>query len=119
MNENNHIIIYQSEDGKTHIEVKLEENTVWLTQQQIADLFGVKQPAVSKHFKNIFDSGELNKDSVYSIMEYTAADGKVYKTGFYNLDAIISVGYRVKSIIANSYVHCHRLKRLIWRQLRA
>lgn len=103
MNENNHIIIYQSEDGKTHIEVKLEENTVWLTQQQIADLFGVKQPAVSKHFKNIFDSGELNKDSVYSIMEYTAADGKVYKTGFYNLDAIISVGYRVNSIQATRF----------------
>ncbi len=103
MNENNHIIIYQSEDGKTHIEVKLEENTVWLTQQQMADLFGVKQPAVSKHFKNIFDSGELNKDSVYSIMEYTAADGKVYKTGFYNLDAIISVGYRVNSIQATRF----------------
>ena len=92
MNESNNIIIYQSEDGKTHIEVKLEKNTVWLTQQQIADLFGVKQPAISKHFKNIFDSKELNKDSVYSILEYTAADGKVYKTGFYNLDAIISVG---------------------------
>lgn len=103
MNENNHIIIYQSEDGKTHIEVKLEENTVWLTQQQIADLFGVKQPAISKHFKNIFESGELNKESVYSILEYTATDGKVYKTGFYNLDAIISVGYRVNSIQATRF----------------
>ena len=103
MNENNNIIIYQSEDGKTHIEVKFEENTVWLTQQQIADLFGVKQPAISKHFKNIFDSGELDKDSVYSILEYTAADGKVYKTGFYNLDAIISVGYRVNSIQATRF----------------
>ena len=103
MNENNNIIIYQSEDGKTHIEVKLEENTVWLTQQQIAELFGVKQPAISKHFKNIFDSGELNKDSVYSILEYTAADGKIYKTGFYNLDAIISVGYRVNSIQATRF----------------
>lgn len=103
MNENNNIIIYQGEDGKTHIEVKLEGNTVWLTQQQIAELFGVKQPAISKHFKNIFDSGELNKDSVYSILEYTAADGKVYKTGFYNLDAIISVGYRVNSIQATRF----------------
>lgn len=103
MNENNHIIIYQSEDGKTHIEVKLEENTVWLTQQQMADLFGVKQPAISKHFKNIFESGELNKESVYSILEYTATDGKVYKTGFYNLDAIISVGYRVNSIQATRF----------------
>ena len=103
MNESNNIIIYQSEDGKTHIEVKLENNTVWLTQQQIADLFGVKQPAISKHFKNIFDSEELNKGSVYSILEYTAADGKVYKTGFYNLDAIISVGYRVNSIQATRF----------------
>lgn len=103
MNENSNIIIYQSENGKTHIEVKLEENTVWLTQQQMADLFGVKQPAISKHLKNIFDSGELNKDSVYSILEYTASDGKIYKTGFYNLDAIISIGYRVNSIQATRF----------------
>ena len=103
MNENSNIIIYQSENGKTHVEVKLEENTVWLTQQQMADLFGVKQPAISKHLKNIFDSGELNKDSVYSILEYTASDGKIYKTGFYNLDAIISIGYRVNSIQATQF----------------
>ena len=103
MNENSNIIIYQSENGKTHIEVKLEENTVWLTQQQMADLFGVKQPAISKHLKNIFDSGELKKDSVYSILEYTASDGKIYKTGFYNLDAIISIGYRVNSIQATRF----------------
>ena len=103
MNENSNIIIYQGENGKTHIEVKLEENTVWLTQQQMADLFGVKQPAISKHLKNIFDSGELNKDSVYSILEYTASDGKIYKTGFYNLDAIISIGYRVNSIQATRF----------------
>ena len=103
MNENSNIIIYQSENGKTHVEVKLEENTVWLTQQQMADLFGVKQPAISKHLKNIFDSGELNKDSVYSILEYTASDDKIYKTGFYNLDAIISIGYRVNSIQATRF----------------
>ena len=103
MNENSNIIIYQSENGKTHVEVKLEENTVWLTQQQMADLFGVKQPAISKHLKNIFDSEELNKDSVYSILEYTASDGKIYKTGFYNLDAIISIGYRVNSIQATRF----------------
>lgn len=103
MNENSNIIIYQGENGKTHVEVKLEENTVWLTQQQMADLFGVKQPAISKHLKNIFDSGELNKDSVYSILEYTASDGKIYKTGFYNLDAIISIGYRVNSIQATRF----------------
>lgn len=103
MDESNNIIIYQSEDGKTHIEVKLEDKTVWLTQQQIADLFSVGQPAISKHLKNIFESGELDKNSVYSILEYTAADGKVYKTGFYNLDAIISVGYRVNSIQATRF----------------
>ena len=81
----------------------LQNETVWLTQQQIANLFGVNQPTISKHFKNIFDSGELDKNSVYSILEYTAQDGKIYKTGFYNLDAIISVGYRVNSIQATQF----------------
>ena len=79
------------------LDVRVRHETVWLTQQQIAQLFGVKQPAISKHLKNIFDSGELNENSVYSILEYTAADGKSYKTKFYNLDAILSVGYRVNS----------------------
>ena len=92
----NEIIIYQP-DSTIKLEVRLEDDTVWLTQQQIADLFGVKQPAISKHFKNIFESGELIESSVHSILEYTAADGKSYKTKFYNLDAILSVGYRVNS----------------------
>ncbi len=92
----NEIIIYQP-DSTLKLEVRLEEDTVWLTQQQIADLFGVKQPAISKHLKNIFESGELIESSVHSILEYTAADGKSYKTKFYNLDAILSVGYRVNS----------------------
>ena len=92
----NKIILYQR-DNSVELEVLLEEETVWLTQAQIAKLFGVKQPAISKHFKNIFLSEELNEFSVYSILEYTAADGKDYKTGFYNLDAILSVGYRVNS----------------------
>ena len=77
--------------------------TGWLTQQQIADLFGVKQPAISKHLNNIFKSGELNQVSVHSILEYTASDGKVYKTHFYNLDAILSVGYRVNSVNATAF----------------
>ena len=94
--EQNEIILYQP-DSTVRLEVRLEDETVWLTQQQIADLFGVKQPAISKHLKNIFDSGELNEISVHSILEYTAADGKTYKTKFYNLDAILSVGYRVNS----------------------
>ncbi len=105
MNDNtdSQIIIYQSENGKVQIDVTLQDETIWLTQQQIASLFGVNQPAISKHFKNIFDSGELDKDLVYSILEYTAQDGKTYKTGFYNLDAIISVGYRVNSIQATQF----------------
>lgn len=92
----NEIILYQP-DSTVKLEVRLENDTVWLTQQQIAGLFGVKQPAISKHLKNIFESGELMESSVHSILEYTAADGKSYKTKFYNLDAILSVGYRVNS----------------------
>ena len=70
--------------------------------EQIADLFGVKQPAISKHLNNIFRSGELKEDLVHSILEYTANDGKKYKTKFYNLDDILSVGYRVNSINATA-----------------
>ena len=92
----NEIVLYQPNE-QFQLEVQLKDETVWLTQQQIADLFGVKQPAVSKHLTNIFKEGELDKDSVHSILEYTAADGKVYSTQFYNLDAILSVGYRVNS----------------------
>jgi len=75
------IVLYQP-DENIRLEVKIDSaaGTVWLTQQQIADLFGVKQPAVSKHLNNIFISGELDKKSVHSILEYTATDGKVYKT---------------------------------------
>ncbi len=96
------IILYQPNET-VRLEVKIQEDTVWLTQQQIALLFGVKQPAISKHFKNIFESGELDELSVYSILEYTANDGKIYKTKFYNLDAILSVGYRVNSVYATAF----------------
>lgn len=92
----NEIILYQPNETMK-LDVRVQQETVWLTQQQIAQLFGVKQPAISKHLKNIFDSGELDEDSVHSILEYTAADGKSYQTKFYNLDAILSVGYRVNS----------------------
>ena len=94
--QDNEIILYQP-DSTVKLEVRLGNDTVWLTQQQIADLFGVRQPAISKHLKNIFESGELIEASVHSILEYTATDGKSYKTKFYNLDAILSVGYRVNS----------------------
>lgn len=96
------IIIYKSTKGP-EIKVKLEKETVWLTQEQISLLFGTKRPAVTKHLKNIFESGELKEKSVCSILEHTAADGKVYKTQFYNLDAIISVGYRVNSKRATQF----------------
>ena len=90
------IVVYQP-DEITRLEVRVNNDTIWLTQTQIAQLFGVGQPAISKHLKNIFSSGELEITAVHSILEYTAADGKTYKTGFYNLDAILSVGYRVNS----------------------
>lgn len=96
MDTNNEIILYQP-DETMKLEVRLENETVWLTQQQIADLFGTKRPAITKHLSNIFKSGELEENSVRSILEHTAADGKTYKTQFYNLDAILSVGYRVNS----------------------
>ena len=96
------IILYQP-DNSIQLDVRMENETVWLTQNQIANLFNVKQPAISKHLKNIFSSGELYEPAVYSILEYTANDGKNYKTGFYNLDAILSVGYRVNSKNATAF----------------
>lgn len=96
------IILYQPNES-LKLEVQIENDTIWLTQQQMAELFGVKQPAVSKHLNNIFKEGELDKASVHSILEYTAADGKSYKTQFYSLDAILSVGYRVNSKNATKF----------------
>lgn len=97
MEQNNEIILYQP-DSSVSLEVRVEDETVWLTQAQIADLFGVKQPAISKHLSNIYKSGELEENSTYSILEYMGNDGKqVYKTKYYNLDVILSVGYRVNS----------------------
>ena len=102
--DDSQIVLYQPNES-VKLEVKLDatHETVWLTQQQIADLFGTKRPAITKHLGNIFKSGELNQNSVSSILEHTASDGKVYKTQFYNLDAIISVGYRVNSINATAF----------------
>lgn len=92
------IIIYQTANGSTSIEVKLEQETIWLTQKQIAELFGTKRPAITKHLKNIFLSGELDEHSTCSILEHMGNDGKQrYQTTYYNLDAILSVGYRVNS----------------------
>ena len=97
-NLNDKIIIYQSEDGKTQLDVTLEHETVWLTQKQIAELFGTKRPAITKHLKNIYASEELTEDSTCSILEHMGNDGRqIYNTKYYNLDAILSVGYRVNS----------------------
>lgn len=99
----NEILLYTTPNGKVKVEIYLQNETVWLTQQKIADLFGVQRPAVTKHLKNIFDSEELKENSVSSILEHTAPDGKIYATKFYNLDAIISVGYRVNSAQATAF----------------
>jgi hypothetical protein len=96
-------ILYTSNEGKVNIDVHLQDETVWLTQKTISELYGVQRPAITKHLKNIFDYGELQEDSVSSILEHTASDGKKYKTKFYNLDAIISVGYRVNSYQATKF----------------
>ena len=98
------IVLYQpNESISLQVKIDASHDTVWLTQQQIADLFGTKRPAITKHLRNIFNSGEHDQNSVSSILEHTAADGKTYKTQFYNLDAIISVGYRVNSINATAF----------------
>lgn len=96
MEQQGEVILYQPDEA-IRLEVRLENETVWLTQAQIAELFGTGRQAITKHLKNIFTCGELEEDSVCSILELTASDGKVYKTKVYNLDAILSVGYRVNS----------------------
>ena len=95
--QDNEIILYQP-DSTVKLEVRLENETVWLTQQQIADLFGTKRPAITKHLTNIYKSGELEENSTCSILEHMGNDGtQRYTTKYYNLDAILSVGYRVNS----------------------
>lgn len=97
------IVLYQPNET-IQLEVHLKDETVWLTQQQIADLFGVKQPAISKHIANIYKSGELEEDGTYSILEYMGNDGKqLYTAKAYNLDMILSVGYRVNSTNATRF----------------
>ncbi len=97
MTKESEIIFYQGDDGNVKIEVFYHNETFWMTQKKIAELFGVQRSAITKHLKNIFEEGELEEDSVSSILEHTAEDGKNYNTTFYNLDTIIAVGYRVNS----------------------
>ncbi|TVS19515.1 MAG: cell filamentation protein Fic [Planctomycetaceae bacterium] len=101
--EQNQFLLYTAPDGAVKVEVFYKDESVWLTQKALAELFGVQRPAVTKHLQNIFTSGELAVDSVCSILEHTAADGKTYSAKYYNLDAIIAVGYRVNSYQATRF----------------
>ncbi len=91
------IVIYETENGQTHIEIMFEKDTLWLSLLQIAELFERDKSVISRHLKNIFDAGELVKNSVVAKNATTAADGKIYQVEYFNLDAIIYVGYRVNS----------------------
>lgn len=95
---NSNILMYTTEDGLTKIEATFENDTVWLSIDQMAELFQRDRSVIGKHVRNIFKEGELNKESVWAKFAYTAADGKEYNVDYYNLDVIISVGYRVKSL---------------------
>lgn len=91
------ILLYQTVDGESRIEVTLCNDTVWLTLDQMAELFQRNKSTISRHIKNVFESGELQENSVVAFFATTAADNKKYQVAYYNLDMIISVGYRVKS----------------------
>jgi len=91
------VILYQAADGKVQLDVRLERETIWLSQKQMAELFATERSVITRHLRNVFASGELERDSVCAFFAHTAADGKTYRTAFYTLDAILSVGYRVNS----------------------
>lgn len=97
------IVIYQTEDGETKIDVRFVDETVWLSLDQLSVLFERNKSTISRHLKNIFEEGELERDSVVAKIATTATDGKTYRVDYYNLDAIISLGYRVQSRIATQF----------------
>ncbi|PIR87469.1 MAG: phage killer protein [Candidatus Harrisonbacteria bacterium CG10_big_fil_rev_8_21_14_0_10_49_15] len=101
--EKQQLVIYQAPSGAIELRGDFSHETIWATQANIAELFGTKRPAITKHLRNIFKEEELNEKSVCSILEHTAADDKTYKTQYYNLDAIIAVGYRVNSKTATQF----------------
>ena len=101
--QENKVIIYTTNDGKTKLDVKLEDETLWLTQTQMCELYQTSKSNVSEHIKHIFEEGELNEDSVVRKFRTTAADGKQYLVLHYNLDMIIALGYRIRSIIATRF----------------
>lgn len=97
MDKKGDIILYQTQDGTSKIEVRLASDTVWLTADQMADLFQRNKSTISRHIRNVTESGELTLEQVVAFFATTAADGKTYSVAYYNLDMIISVGYRVNS----------------------
>lgn len=103
MSDQSQFLLYTAPNGAVKVDVYFQKETAWLTQKTLAELFGVQVPAINKHLKNIFESGELKESAVISILETTAADGKSYATRYYNLDAIIAVGYRVNSYQATQF----------------
>ena len=100
---NGEIVIYQTDEGHTKIDVKFQDETVWLTQAQLCDLYQTSKSNISEHIKHIFEEGELEENSVVRKFRTTGADGKSYNITHYNLDMIISLGYRVKSLIATQF----------------
>lgn len=97
------LILFKTDDGQIKLDVKLDGETVWLTQAQMVELYQSSKANVSEHIKHIFAEGELSKNSVVRKFRTTAADGKSYETYFYNLDMIISLGYRIKSLTATKF----------------
>ena len=103
LENNGDVIIYQSEDGATKINVNLQDETVWLSQQQLVELYHASKSNISEHIKHIFEEGELQESSVIRKFRTTAKDGKSYLVTYYNLDMIISLGYRIKSSVATKF----------------
>ncbi len=101
--DNGNIIVYVDDNGKPQVDVRFQDETVWLTQAQLVELYQSSKANVSEHIKNIFDEGELDKNSVVRNFRTTASDGKNYEVNYYNLDMIISLGYRIRSNIATKF----------------
>lgn len=97
------VVLYQTDDGKVTVDVLFARDNFWLTQKAMAELFGVQRPAITKHLGNVFKTAELVENAVCSILEHTAGDGKTYEAKYYNLDAVIAVGYRVNSFQATQF----------------
>ena len=101
--DNGNVLVYVDDNGKSQVDVRFQDETVWLTQAQLVDLYQSSKANVSEHIKNIFDEGELDKNSVVRKFRTTASDGKNYEVNYYNLDMIISLGYHIKSNIATKF----------------